>query len=243
MSQYANDFTNTVQIYYDELKKCKYKPISKAKERRLLKQCKRGNLKAKNELLEANLRFVFDIAKHYTGRGVPISDLISEGNMGLLKAVDKFDDTNDVKFISYAVWWIRQAITESIKRKKSVTFVEIAPNESNYSSIENMTLSDEEDESSDYNDGTYTNEHDERVKEVKTIQKEVVSKLLNVLDERERNIMESYYGLGMNEELTLFEIGKKYHLSSERVRQIKKQGLKKMRSKMLLQDDFEDLFV
>ena len=64
MNQYANDFTSTVRVYYDDLKK--YKPLTKAKEKRLLKQSKRGSTKAKNELLEANLKFVFDVAKHYT---------------------------------------------------------------------------------------------------------------------------------------------------------------------------------
>ena len=92
MNQYANDFTETVRVYYDDLKK--YKPLTKAKERRLLKKCKKGNLKAKNEILEANLKFVFDVAKHYTGRGVSISDLISEGNLGLIKSIEKFDEEN-----------------------------------------------------------------------------------------------------------------------------------------------------
>ena len=73
MNQYANDFTNTVKIYYDDLKK--YKPLTKAKEKRLLKLSRKGNLKAKNEILESNLKFVFDIAKHYTGRGLSISEL------------------------------------------------------------------------------------------------------------------------------------------------------------------------
>ena len=89
MSQYANDFTRTTEIYYEELRK--YKPLTKSKERRLLKKCKKGNIKAKNEILESNLKFVFDVAKHYTGRGLSILELISEGNMGLLRAIDKFD--------------------------------------------------------------------------------------------------------------------------------------------------------
>ena len=113
-NQHANDFTRTTEVYFEELKR--YKPLTKAKERRLLKKCKKGNLKAKNEILESNLRFVFDIAKHYTGRGVSISELISDGNVGLLRAIDKFDETKDVKFISYAVWWIKQAMLESIKK-------------------------------------------------------------------------------------------------------------------------------
>ena len=241
MNQYANDFTNTVRIYYDELKK--YKPLSKAKERRLLKLCKRGNLKAKNEILEANLRFVFDIAKHYTGRGVSISDLISDGNMGLLKAIDKFDETKDVKFISYAVWWIRQAMLESIKKKKSVNFVEIDSTESNDKIIDGKMIVDEEDESSEANDSMFSNAHDERVKEVSENQKAIISKIMKSLNEREKSIIECYYGLNNGKELTLTDIGKKYNLTSERVRQIKLCALRKLRSKIMLSGDFEDLFI
>lgn len=230
MNQYVNDFTKTVRVYYDDLKK--YKPLTKAKERRLLRKCKKGNLKAKNEILESNLRFVFDIARHYTGRGVPISELISDGNMGLLKAIDKFDESKDVKFISYAVWWIRQAMLESIKKKNAINFVEIEPNTDNDVSMDKKLIEDDEDDVSFNND--FSNENDEKESEIKIGQKNIVIKLLNVLDERERDVIESYYGINDKKELTLTDIGKKYNLSSERVRQIKKKGLMKLRTKMLL---------
>jgi RNA polymerase primary sigma factor len=239
MNQYANDFTHTVRVYYDELKK--YKPLSRAKERRLLKQCKRGNLKAKNEILEANLRFVFDIAKHYTGRGVPIADLISDGNMGLLRAIDKFDESKDVKFISYAVWWIRQAMSESIKKKKAVNFVEIEPSENNDSVIDNKMVDDEDDDNP--KSSNYSNEHEERAREVSQNQKAIISKIISSLNERERAIIESYYGINNEKELNLIDIGKKYNLTSERVRQIKVSAIRKLRSKIMLYDDFEDLFI
>ena len=239
MNQYANDFTNTVRTYYDELKK--YKPLTKAKERRLLKKCKKGNLKAKNEILEANLRFVFDIAKHYTGRGVSISELISDGNMGLLRAIDKFDETKDVKFISYAVWWIRQAILESIKKKKLVNFVEIEPNIDNDSSMDRKLIEDDEDDVP--SNDRFVNEGDEKNKETIENQKNIISSLITVLSDRERDVIENYYGLGNKKELTLTEIGEKYNLSCERIRQIKRQSLKKLRTKMLLLDeDLDNLF-
>ena len=230
MNQYVNDFTETVRVYYDDLKK--YRPLTKAKERRLLKKCKKGNLKAKNEILESNLRFVFDIARHYTGRGVPISELISDGNMGLLRAIEKFDESKDVKFISYAVWWIRQAMLESIKKKNAINFVEIEPNTDNDTSMDKKLIEDDEDDVSFNND--FSNENDEKEMEIKIEQKNIVIKLLNVLDERERDVIESYYGINDKKELTLTDIGKKYNLSSERVRQIKKKGLMKLRTKMLL---------
>ena len=239
MNQYANDFTETVRVYYDDLKK--YKPLTKAKERRLLKKCKKGNLKAKNEILEANLRFVFDIAKHYTGRGVPISELISDGNMGLLRAIDKFDESKNVKFISYAVWWIRQEMLESIKKKNAINFVEIEPNTDNDSYIDKRLIEDDEDDTSFNKE--LSNENDEKSKEISENQRNIITNIIGTLSDRERDIIENYYGLNSNKELTLSEIGKKYNLSSERVRQIKLVSLRKLRSKILLYDDLEDLFV
>jgi RNA polymerase primary sigma factor len=239
MNQYANDSTETVRVYYDDLKK--YKPLTKAKERRSLKKCKKGNLKAKNEILEANLRFVFDIAKHYTGRGVPISELISDGNMGLLRAIDKFDESKNVKFISYAVWWIRQAMLESIKKKNAINFVEIEPNTDNDSYIDKRLIEDDEDDTSFNKE--LSNENDEKSKEISENQRNIITNIIGTLSDRERDIIENYYGLSNAKELTLNEIGKKYNLSSERVRQIKLNAIRKLRSKILLFDDLEDLFV
>jgi len=239
MNQYANDFTETVRVYYDDLKK--YKPLTKAKERRLLKKCKKGNLKAKNEILEANLRFVFDIARHYTGRGVPISELISDGNMGLLRAIEKFDESKDVKFISYAVLWIRQAMLESIKKKNSINFVEIEPNTDNDSYMDKKLIEDDEDDISFNHD--FSNENDEKSREVTDNQRNIIKNLIGTLSDRERDIVENYYGINDKKELTLTDIGKKYNLSSERVRQIKLNAIRKLRSKILLYDDLEDLFV
>ena len=237
MNQYANDFTRTTQIYYDDLKK--YKPLTKSKEKHLLRLCRSGNTKAKNELLEANLKFVFDIAKHYTGRGLSISDLISEGNMGLLRAVDKFDESKDVKFISYAVWWIRQAMLEAISKKRLI-MVEIDPTRPNDEIFE-RNVSDDEDERLTNGDTSFSNEKDEEKKQLSIDQKEAISRLLKSLNTREREIIESYYGLGDSEELTLTEIGKKYNLSSERVRQIKLNSIRKLRSAIMMDDNMEEL--
>ena len=238
MNQYANDFTRTVVAYYDDLKK--YKPLTKSKEKHLLRLCRNGNTKAKNELLEANLKFVFDIAKHYTGRGLSISDLISEGNMGLLRAVDKFDESKDVKFISYAVWWIRQAMLEAISKKKRLVMVEIDPTKPNDEIFE-RNVSDDEDERLTKGDTAFSNEKDEERRQLSIDQKEAINKLLKTLNTREREIIESYYGLGENEELTLTEIGNKYNLSSERVRQIKLNSIRKLRSAIMMDDNMEEL--
>lgn len=237
MNQYANDFTRTTQTYFEELKK--YKPMTKAREKRLLKRCKKGNIKARNEILESNLRFVFDIAKHYTGRGIPISDLISEGNMGLLRAIDKFDEERDVKFISYAVWWIRQAMLEAIRRKNLIDFVDMEQDEDSNNSIENSFMNDDEDE--EPSNDKFSNENEEKVKERNENQKIVLSKIMSVLSDRERDIVESYYGINDKKELTLTDIGKIHNISVERTRQIKDNSIKKLRSKILLCENFEEL--
>lgn len=239
MNQFINDFNRTTQVYYDDLKK--YKPLTKAKEKRLLKLSRKGNLKAKNELLEANLKFVFDIAKHYTGRGLSISELISEGNMGLLRAIEKFDEEKDIKFISYAVWWIRQAMLEAVKRKKLLKMVEIDPAKSNDDIFERKIADDEDEVIGGMNDVGFSNEADEYKKELGRDQKEVIGKLLNSLNSREREVIEYYYGLNNKRELTLSEIGSKLGLSSERVRQVKLKSIRKLRSSMMMYDDMEEL--
>lgn len=88
--------------------------ISAEREVDLARLIKSGSLPAQNELIEANLRFVVSIAKQYRGRGLEISDLVSDGNLGLIKAAQKFDETKGIKFISYAVWWIRQSILQGL---------------------------------------------------------------------------------------------------------------------------------
>lgn len=238
MNQYANDFTRTVEIYYDDLKR--YKPLPRIKERRLIKLAKKGNIKAKNELLQSNLRFVFDVARHYTGRGVSISDLISDGNMALVKAIDKFDETQDVKFISYAVWWVKQAMLESIRKTKLIPFVDIEPNEDNDEFIESKVCDDSEDddEECDSFDFLVVENNDENEKRQR--QKELILKLMSTLNEREKDVIESFYGLNKDKSITLTEIGKKYGITTERVRQIKESTMKKLRSSILCMDEFEE---
>lgn len=239
MNQHLNDFNDTVKVYYDELKQ--YKPLTKTKERRLLLKCQKGDLKAKNAILEANLRFVFDIAKRYTGRGVPISDLISDGNMGLLRAIEKFDYDRDIKFISYAVWWIRQAMLEDIKKRKLLNMVEIDPSESNGVIMEKKLI-DDEDENVSYYEVGFSDEEEEKTKEINGLQKIVVSNLLESLEEREKVIIESFYGLGNKKELSLTEISKKYNLSVERIRQIKLTAIRKLKTNaMLINENVEEI--
>ena len=161
--------------------------------------------------------------------------------MGLLRAIDKFDEAKDVKFISYAVWWIRQAMMEAIKKKKIITMVEIDPTQPNDTFMERKVSDDEDETVGGVNDTSFSNEKEEHKNELCMLQKEVVENVLKSLNKREKEIIESYYGLGNNDELTLFEIGKKYNLSSERVRQIKLSAIRKLRSSMMMYDGMEDL--
>lgn len=117
MGTFQNDYTDNVKIYYKDLKKCE--PIPLSYERELILKSKEGDVEARNKIIESNLRFVFNIARKYAGKGIPISDLISEGNLGLVKAIEKFDTTKDVKFITYAVYWIREYMSASIRKNYS----------------------------------------------------------------------------------------------------------------------------
>ena len=110
-----------IDVYFKEIKK--YKPLSKKEEYKLIDKIQRGDEKALQTLVNANLKFVVSIAKKYRKSGVCFSDLISEGNIGLIKAAKKFDVRKGTKFITYAVWWIRSGIQECIDNyKKENTF-------------------------------------------------------------------------------------------------------------------------
>lgn len=235
MNQYVNDFTDNVKKYYKELNK--YEHLSKQEEKELILKCRNGDIGARNKLLESNLKFVFDIAKKYTGRGVPISDLISEGNMGLIRAYEKFDETKDVKFISYAVWWIKQAMLECI-RKNSIKEMNETSDEETINPILDKAVMDDEDEHVTTYETEYSDEYDTIETETEEGHKIYVSFLLARLTNRERHVIESYYGFNDNKELTLYEIGKEMNLSSERVRQIKVTAMRKLRSYALLSDGF-----
>ena len=130
---------------------------------------------------------------------------------------------------------------ESIKRRNAINFVEIEPNTDNDSSMDKKLIEDDEDDVSFNND--FSNENDEKSIEVSENQRNIITSLIGTLSDRERDIVENYYGINDKKELTLTDIGKKYNLSSERVRQIKLNAIRKLRSKILLYDDLEDLFV
>ena len=107
-----NESNRSLSQYLEEIGK--YEPLHPSREVELAIAIKKGNRLAMKELVEANLRFVVSVAKDYQGQGLPLTDLINEGNMGLMKAAGRFDETRGFKFISYAVWWIRQSILQAL---------------------------------------------------------------------------------------------------------------------------------
>jgi len=111
---------STLDLYLDDLRN--YPPLSREEEVEVIALAQAGDEEAQNRLLTSNLRFVVSIALEYRGRGIPVSDLISEGNLGLMEALSRFDADKGFRFISYAVWWIRQAILKAIQGSSSVRF-------------------------------------------------------------------------------------------------------------------------
>ncbi len=237
-NQYVNDFSTTVKTYYDELKK--YKPISREKEKKLLFKAKNGDLDAQNEILTSNLRFVFNIASRYKGQGAAISDLISEGNLGLAKAIQKFNPEKDVKFISYAVWWVRNSMQEFIKKRQACLNIEKDEDTLNIPLTSNK-IPDTEDEWVERKDAVLSDEEDEAKRELHKNQRKIVNELLGILEGREKYIVEQYYGIGCKEK-NLEEIGKELGITKERVRQIKLSCLNKLRSNILLMEGADFIF-
>jgi len=110
--QNLHDEESTLRLYFDDI--AESTPLSREREVELADKIKNGDMRARDEMIRANLRFVVDVAKKYQNRGLSLSDLISAGNLGLITAADRFDGTKGYKFISYAVWWIRQSILQTL---------------------------------------------------------------------------------------------------------------------------------
>lgn len=264
--QYINlNGDDSVTKYFKEVRKSVL--ITPDKEVELSKKIKEGDKKAMDELVFANLKFVISIAKEYQNKGLPLSDLINEGNYGLIKAATKFDHTRGFRFISYAVWWIKQSIIQSLNdnariirlpsnviNKLSVLrkeinkfklenerepvygdikiegeFVEIFNFEQ--SNVKSLNDSVNEDGSELYEIIENPNSVDvDNFYDIDSIVKNELNKALSGLSERERLIIEYYYGLDSNyESMTLDAIGEKFKLTKERIRQIKNNALRKLR--------------
>ncbi|MDE6003474.1 MAG: RNA polymerase sigma factor RpoD/SigA, partial [Prevotella sp.] len=244
--------------------------LSTEEEVELAQRIHKGDRKALERLTRANLRFVVSVAKQYQTQGLTLSDLINEGNLGLIKAAEKFDETRGFKFISYAVWWIRQSILQAIAEQSRIVRVplnqvgsvnkinkmlnrfeqenERRPSVDEIAEEVNMPQ-EKVDEAMQANarhlsvDAPFVEGEDNSLLDVlvnndapmaddqlvlESLRAEITS-VLQVLTERERNIVTAFYGIGQPE-MTLEEIGQKYGLTRERVRQIKEKAIRRLRS-------------
>ena len=217
----GTEHDKSVSTYFNEV--ASYKSLSKDEELELWRKYKYdGDMLARDKLISSNLKFVASVAKQYQGRGLSYADLIAEGNIGLMKALDKFDGERGYKIISYSVWWIKQTILEALE-KRNTSDSEDLPND-----YEKPLVTDDDDYKTEMGDDNFLNDGLETNKEME--QSEAINLLMEYLNQRERNIITKYYGLDGNKPKTLEEIGMEYGLTKERIRQIKNTSFKKMRS-------------
>lgn len=251
-----------IQLYLKDIRKIKV--MTPDRERELSKMISSGNLTEKElksinkELLEGNLRFVITVAKQYQNQGLDFPDLIAEGNLGLMKAINHFDWSRDLRFISYAVWWVKQSILQSLndnartirlpvnvvqdlqRAKKEIESNggKLSDKFQNLPSIVDLDMSINEDgdtlvdiiknEQADMPDAIF-NTKDE-------LKQQLIS-LLDVLDNREKTIVGDYFGL-TGTPRTLEDIGGDFNLTKERVRQIKEKALRKLRNESSILFDY-----
>ena len=238
--------TDTISKYFKDVNKSNL--LTLEEETALAIRIQGGDKKAINELVKANLKFVISVAKSYQGLGLPLSDLISEGNLGLIKAANRFDHTRGFKFISYAVHWIKQSIMQSLNDNSRM--IRLPANIINKISQSNRELLNDVELEKEYPSCVSLNSpigefkgyelgdmiEDDSVDTLDVLTheteklKNIVHKTLNCLDERERGIIECYFGLNTHcEPMTLEAIGDKYDLTKERIRQIKEKAIRRLR--------------
>ena len=243
--------------------------ISVEEEVELAQRIRKGDQEALEKLTRANLRFVVSVAKQYQNQGISLPDLINEGNLGLIKAAEKFDETRGFKFISYAVWWIRQSILQALAEQSRIVRLPLnqvgSLNKINKAlskfeqENERMPSPEELEEMLDIPrekiadtlrvsgrhvsvDAPFVDGEDNSLLDVlinndspnadrglvnESLNKEI-ERSLSTLTERERDIVRYFFGIGC-QEMTLEEIGEKFGLTRERVRQIKEKAIRRLR--------------
>ena len=244
--------------------------ITAEQEVELAQRIKQGDQAALEKLTKANLRFVVSVAKQYQNQGLTLPDLINEGNLGLIKAAQRFDETRGFKFISYAVWWIRQSVLQALAEQSRIVRLPLnqvgSLNKINkaFSKLEQEferppsaeelanVLDIPEDKVKDSLkisgrhvsvDAPFTDGEDNSLLDVmvnndspkadiqlmqESLQREI-KRSLSTLSDRERDVISLFFGIGMQHGLTLEEIGAKFDLTRERVRQIKEKAIRRLR--------------
>jgi RNA polymerase primary sigma factor len=268
MTGNCNSDENILSMYLKEINKIPL--LTKEEEDQIARAAARGSKAAQDKLANANLRFVVNVAKKYQGQGLPLSDLISEGNIGLLNAIERYDVDKGYHFISYAVWWIRQAILKAIceksrmirlplnranelvqieKARKLVQDGQGAEAEINeiarlldmdaahvedlvnisreLISLENPVYADKDSSLlGDFiEDESYLPPDEQAV--TSALQADIET-VLNTLNPKEADIIRYRFGLGDNVPMSLKEIGDRFNLTKERIRQIEKKALKRL---------------
>lgn len=258
--------TNTLAMYLREINRIPL--LTREEEDKIAREAARGSKAAQDRLVNANLRFVVNVAKKYQGQGLPLEDMISEGNIGLLNAVQRFDVEKGYHFISYAVWWIRQAILKAICEKSRM--IRLPLNRVNeLVQIEKARKFVQDGSDSEIREVAKLLDMDPaRVSELLSISRDMVSlehplyeekdsssigdfieadryqapdamavesalrddieTVLDTLDVKEAEVIRFRYGLGNKSPLSLKEIGDRFDLTKERIRQIEKKALKRL---------------
>lgn len=257
-NKYLNPNEDCISMYMRDVRKSDL--ITAEKEVELAKKIQNGDKSALDELVKANLRFVIKIAKEYQNKGLAAADLISEGNYGLITAAKKFDHTKGFRFNTYAVWWIKQSILQSLndnsrtvrlpgsvinklsKIKKEVDVFEKENQRSPYDDeVEQMhiptcmslntTINEDGDELLTLVEDKSFNRPDQMDDEDEMLRKNEMNRALNGLSQREIEIINCYFGLN-GEPMTLEMIGEEVDLTKERVRQIKESAIRKVRNNL-----------
>ena len=266
--EFRQDDENILSLYLKEINRIPL--LTRSEEEQTATLAAQGDNASKNRLIKANLRFVVNVAKKYQNQGLPLADLISEGNIGLINAIERFDVSKGYHFISYAVWWIRQAILKAICEKTRMIrlplnranelvqiekvrkelggagrgdseIVEIARqldmDQDHVADLINISrdlisldtpIYDEKDSSllSDFvEDRGYKAPHEVVVDKAL---REEINQVLDTLSQKEADIIQYRFGLNGRRPMSLKEIGSRYKLTKERIRQIEKKALKRL---------------
>jgi RNA polymerase primary sigma factor len=259
----------SLELYLKDISK--NAALSAEDEARLAVKIKKGDRKALEKLIKANLRFVVSVARNYQNQGLPLGELISEGNLGLIQAAKRFDEKRNFKFISYAVWWIRQAILRALADRSRITrvplnrigiihkvgrtqskleqrfrrmptleeiakelglaeseVIEIQKIGNRYLSLDTPVQADDSSQLIDLLQDENQEMPDSRLIEMSM--QEGVNKILDTLNDREKKVLQLYFGVGEETPHTLDEIGRRLHLTRERVRQIKEKAIHRLKN-------------
>jgi RNA polymerase primary sigma factor len=268
VKQITNRENQSLDKYLSEIAKVEL--ITAEQEVELAKRIRDGDQIALEKLAKANLRFVVSVAKQYQNNGMSLGDLINEGNVGLIKAASRFDETRGFKFISYAVWWIRQSIMQALAEQSRIVrlplnrvgslnkisraFSELEQKYEREPSAEELAkvldMSPEEIENNQRISGrsvsvnapfvqgeenslldVLENDSEETPDQglMNSSLRQEIARSLSTLTERESEVIASYFGLNGSQSMTLEEIGDKFSLTRERVRQIKEKATRKLR--------------